>query len=112
MNQAAVSLLERVAPEALNAAAEHFRAAGELVTAALLLEQGPPLLRVLLDAVREQHEGRERHGRAMFVAELASRFVVGAFETGEDSTTDEARQQARRAVRMAELLLECAEAKR
>lgn len=101
-------MLEQVAPQMLAAAVEHFQAAGDPF-AKVLEQHAPAALAAMLDGARLAHSEGDNRGRALFLTDMAARFVMAAFETGEDATDDELRAVARRAVRLAALLLSEAE---
>lgn len=98
--------LEDFLPGLLSAGVDHLRAQGQDELATMFANVGPQAIATFLDAARGQQERRDRKSRAWFVAELASRFVAGAFEVGEDSSTEELQALARRAVRLAGFLVD------
>jgi hypothetical protein len=72
-------------------------------------QHAPAVLQALLDGMRLAHGEMEQRGRAAFLTDVAARFVMGAFETMEDASDDELQRVARRAVRLARMLLAEAE---
>lgn len=109
MSLAGLKMLEQAAPQALSSLVEHLQAAGDVATAELVKAQGPAMLRSVLDGAKLAAAENEQRGRSIFLAELASRFVIGAFETMEDATDEEVQRVGRRAVRLARALLSEAE---
>lgn len=90
-------------PDLLTSAVDTARATGDEKTASFL-EQLAPAVGVFVAAQRRKTD----QSRAFFVADLASRFCQGAFETGLDAS-ENLGPLAKRAVRMAQLLLAEAE---